>query len=117
MNNFRLVNLSHPDDIHDNEKILSDIRRHVMRTIGESRRCQRPELEGQLTLDLQNGEIMRSKYDSGGAESFDMGQSIKAQSASLVLGHRLENSLVPLGYFPVEANRRVLELVYFGKSR
>lgn len=110
MTGVRFVNLSHPDDLKKNKTtMLAEIRRHVMRGIGESRRRQRPELDCQITLDFHDFEIT--------ADSAKPEETNEPPSKHFVVrvGHQPQNSLVPLGFFPVEANPRVLELVDFGK--
>lgn len=110
MAGVRFVNLSHPDDLKKNKTtMLAEIRRHVMRGIGESRRRQRPELDCQITLDFHDFEITASSTKP------EETKEPPPKPSPVLVGQQLQNSLVPLGFFPIEANPRVLELVNFGK--
>lgn len=98
---LKFVNLSHPDDVRRQKEVRTEIRRHVMKDIGQRRR--RPRLKetapqvNRTTFELGNYEISR----------------LRAAKINSISPRR---SLAMLGNFPIEADMRVLELMHFGKS-
>lgn len=99
---LKFVNLSHPDDIHRQKEVRTEIRRHVMKDIGQRRRRPRlketyPQATRTSSLELGNYEV--SHLRGANTNSFSPSRS-----------------LAMLGNFPVKADMRVLELMHFGKS-
>lgn len=99
---LKFVNLSHPDDIHRQKEVRTEIRRHVMKDIGQRRRRPRLKetyLQATRTSSLELGNYKVSHLPGANANNLSPGRS-----------------LAMLGNFPVEADMRVLELMHFGKS-
>lgn len=99
---LKFVNISHPGDIRQRKEIRTEIRRHVMKGIGQQRRRPRPKeasLQASRTLFLEAGDRKISQLH---------GADISSISPSRSLG--------TFNSFPVEANKRVLELMHFGKK-
>ncbi|KAJ5548440.1 hypothetical protein N7513_005674 [Penicillium frequentans] len=96
---LKFVNISHPGDIRHRKDIRTEIRRHVMKGIGQQRRRPRPKgtsLQASRTLFLEAGDRRISQLH---------GADISIVSPSRSLG--------TFNSFPVEANKRVLELMHF----
>lgn len=99
---LKFVNISHPGDIRRQREVRTEIRRHVMKGIGQQRRRPRPKETSQQanrTLFLKAGDRKISQLH---------GADISSISPSRSLG--------TFGSFPVEADKRVLELMHFGKE-
>lgn len=98
---LKFVNLSHPDDVRRKKDVRTEIRRHVMKDIGQRRRRPRLKTSPQATqtssVELDNLEISQL-----------CGAKISSVSPS--------RGLATLGNFPVKADMRVLELMHFGKN-
>lgn len=98
---LKFVNISHPEDIRQQKEVRTEIRRHVMKGIGQQRRRPRPKKFSQagrtLSLEVGGREISQVR-----------GADINSVPPSRSLG--------TLGSFPVEANKRDLELIHFGKG-
>lgn len=96
------VTISHPDEIRKRKGVRTDIRRHVMKDIGQERR--------------------RPKKKAGGRASSDSSRAATEQACrhGLPSGHTTD-ATVKLGMpsvklpvlweFPVEPNDRVVELI------
>jgi hypothetical protein len=96
------VNVSHPDDIRD-RAVQTDIRRHVMRDIGKSRRRRRRPTIVPLELveDQPSNEQEKPPAVYGG--------EIKQSSPAI-------HSLGPGCCLPLEPDSRTLELFHFSKA-
>ncbi|KAJ5814881.1 hypothetical protein N7474_006658 [Penicillium riverlandense] len=96
---LKFVNLSHPDDVRQQKEVRTEIRRHVMKDIGQRRRRpRRKEITPQATPT--------SSSELGSYEDSQLrGAIVKSFSPN--------RSLAMLGNFPVKADMRVLELMHF----
>lgn len=99
---LKFVNISHPEDIRQQKEVRTEIRRHVMKGIGHRRRRPRPKRPSQQASRALSSEAGDRKI------SQLRGADISSVSPSRSLG--------TLGSFPVEVNKRVLELIHFGKG-
>ncbi|KAJ5584403.1 uncharacterized protein N7459_004203 [Penicillium hispanicum] len=91
---LKFVNLSHPDDVRRQKEVRTEIRRHVMKDIGQRRRRpRRKEIPSSFT-ELRGYETsqLRDTNSNSGPPS---------------------RGLAMLGNFPVKADMRVLELMHF----
>lgn len=95
---FKFVNLSHPESLYTDEAIRTEIRRHVMKDIGQQRRRRRPK-----------GKSSKATHASVQPPAEEP-RSTQSENSNVILPSR---SLVPLGSLPIEANARVQELLHF----
>jgi len=99
---LRFINLSHPDDLQRQKEVRTEIRRHVMKDIGQRRRRPRPKETSSLA----------TRTSSSGSIDYEVSQH-RGANINRVLPSQ---SLALLAHFPVEADTRALELMHFGKS-
>lgn len=90
---FKFVTISHPEDIRRCQHVRKDIRRHVMREIGEQRRGALPSA---ASIRLPSTALSQQLYKT-----------------NLLGSHR---PLSPLGSFPIPGSLHNLELVRFGNA-
>lgn len=120
------IHSSHPDEVRTQD-VQTEIRRHVMRDIGRSRR-RRPR-QVVVTIDVPAGGIPTEGVESSAPESdgpseqqttFNVSESylswLQAWRSNAPTPSRPRPWLRPLGQFPVEPNTRTLELVHFSTS-
>lgn len=115
---FAFIPLSHPDDAQ-NRSVRTKIRRHVMRDIGRSRRPRTVTIPIEVPLDQGGLRQLRhasiEAVDTVGIDGLDQEVPLRQPPMSGesfgLLGPA--QSLQPLGDFPVEPDRRALELVHF----
>ncbi|KAH7002516.1 hypothetical protein EDB80DRAFT_647492 [Ilyonectria destructans] len=98
---FKFVNLSHPESLYTDEGIRTEIRRHVMKDIGQQRRRRRPK--------AKSSKATRASVQPPCEEP----PSTQSENSNVMLPSR---SLVPLGSLPIEANARVRELLHFSNA-
>ncbi|KAJ5758026.1 uncharacterized protein N7511_006720 [Penicillium nucicola] len=96
---LKFVNLSHPDDVRQKKEVRTEIRRHVMKDIGQRRR--RPRCKETLTQPTQASSVELNRYKP--SQHCDVNIRIDPPS----------RGLATLGDFPVNADMRVLELMHF----
>ncbi|OQD84320.1 hypothetical protein PENANT_c013G08313 [Penicillium antarcticum] len=99
---LKFVYLSHPDDVRRKKEVQTEIRRHVMKDIGQRRRRPRhketfPQPTQASSVELDNYEIFQ--HCDANTNTFSPSRG-----------------LATLGNFPVKADMRVLELMHFRKS-
>ncbi|CAM1503492.1 Fc.00g010830.m01.CDS01 [Cosmosporella sp. VM-42] len=99
---LKFVNMSHPEDIRRQKAVRTEIRRHVMKGIGQQRRRPRATKATPPVMQGSSETVNKSQYSSPRALSSN--RAVPARS------------LPALGSFPVQADMRVLELVHFGNS-
>lgn len=100
---LKFVNLSHPDDVRRKKAVRTEIRRHVMKDIGERRRRpRRKETFPQVTPTTSRSET----------DNYEISQLCGANICTV----SPNRGLATLGSFPVNADMRVLELMHFRKS-
>ncbi|KPM35708.1 hypothetical protein AK830_g10862 [Neonectria ditissima] len=93
--------MSHPDDIRRRKDVRTEIRRHVMKDIGQQRRRPRPPKRTALVLPHTSSQ--QPNYSS----------QLRSTNPS---NNTPSRSLAPLGSFPIEADSRVLELLNFAAA-
>ncbi|KAI2694775.1 hypothetical protein CBS147372_9614 [Penicillium roqueforti] len=98
---LKFVNLSHPDDVRRQKEIRTEIRRHVMKDIGQRRR--RPRRKEKETSPPATRVSSTESKDS------EVPQLCGTTKSRVSPGR----SLTVLGNFPIEADMRVLELMHF----
>lgn len=98
---LRFINLSHPDDLHRQKEVRTEIRRHVMKDIGQRRRRPRPKEASSRATQTPSSES--SDYETSQLRGADINSALPSQSLAI------------LAHFPVEADMRALELMHFGK--
>ncbi|KAK1570117.1 uncharacterized protein LY79DRAFT_570432 [Colletotrichum navitas] len=104
---LKFVTISHPDDIRRRKDVRTDIRRHVMKKIGQQRRRPKTQAEG------------RASSASSASSCSLMNQGVQHKvppnnhtDTSAALGAPC--MMLPLLWdFPIEANDRTVELVRF----
>lgn len=99
---LKFINLSHPDDLHRKKEVRTEIRRHVMKDIGQQRR--RPRLK----------EISSQAFQTFFLESSD--HETSQLPVTNINSVSLSQNLATLAHFPVEADMRALELMHSRKS-
>jgi hypothetical protein len=98
---LKFVNLSHPDDVRRKKAVRTEIRRHVMKDIGERRR--RPRCKDTFPQNTSTSSELNNR-----GVSLLYGTTTSTVSPS--------RGLASLGDFPVNADMRVLELMHTRKS-
>lgn len=89
--NFKFVNLSHPEGIREDNNIRTEIRRHVMKNIGQQRRRPRPK-----------------------AKLSSRSSALRPQTAQANVA-TISRHLVPISGLPVDVDSQVRELLHFSK--
>lgn len=98
---LKFINLAHPDDLNRQHEVRTEIRRHVMKDIGQRRRRPRPkETSWQAT-----------RTSSSEPSEFEISQPHGTNLSSISPSYNL--SMV--AQFPIEADTRALELMHFCK--
>lgn len=92
---LKFINLSHPDDLNRQHEVRTEIRRHVMKDIGQRRRRPRPKETS-----------CRTSSESSDLEIF---QPRDANMSSILPSY----NLTMIAQFPIEADTRTLELMHF----
>lgn len=95
---FKFVNLSNPESLYTDEGIRTEIRRHVMKDIGQQRRRRRPKAKSSKATHSSDQHPVEGT------------PSTRSENGKVSLPSQ---SLVPLVSLPVEANARVRELLHF----
>lgn len=85
---LKFINISHPDDLNRQHEVRTEIRRHVMKDIGQRRRRPRPK---------------ETSCRTSSSESSDFDMSSISPSYNLTM----------VAQFPIEADTRTLELMHF----
>jgi hypothetical protein len=96
------VTISHPDDIRKRKGVRTDIRRHVMKDIGQERR--RPKKQAGRKASSNSSRASTTQTDRHAVTS----NSITDATAKLPTP---SVKLPVLWDFPVEPNNRVVELI------
>lgn len=98
---FKFVNLSNPESLYTDEGIRTEIRRHVMKDIGQQRRRRRPKAKSSKATHSSDQHPVEGT------------PSTRSENGKVSLPSQ---SLVPLVSLPVEANARVRELLHFNNA-
>ena len=98
---LKFVNMSHPDDIRRQKAVRTEIRRHVMKGIGEQRRRPRFKKSSPQSRRTSSREVDGNEL----SQLHDSNMYIVSPG----------RTLATLGSFPIEGDRRVLELIHFSK--
>lgn len=97
---LKFINLSHPDDLNRQHEVRTEIRRHVMKDIGQRRRRPRP-----------NETPWRATRTSSESRDFEISQLHGANTSIISPSY----NLAMVAQFPIEADTRTLELMHFRK--
>ncbi|KAK2018633.1 hypothetical protein LZ32DRAFT_643727 [Colletotrichum eremochloae] len=101
---LKFVTISHPDDIRRRKDVRTDIRRHVMKKIGQQRRRPKTQAGGRVS-----SASSRPSMNQGGQHNIPPSSNM---GTSLALGTPC--MMLPILWdFPVEANDRAVELIRF----
>jgi hypothetical protein len=98
---LKFINLSHPDDLNRQHEIRTEIRRHVMKDIGQRRRRPRPE----------ETSWRATRTSSSESSDFEISQPHGTNISSVSPSY----NLTMVAHFPIEADTRALELMHFRK--
>lgn len=97
---LKFINLSHPDDLNRQQAVRKEIRRHVMKDIGQRRRRPRPKkMSPASQTPLESNDVTISQLCVP-----DIGRFSSSQCLDM------------LAHFHVEADTRSFELMHFRKS-
>lgn len=97
---LKFINLSHPNDLNRQHEVRTEIRRHVMKDIGQRRRRPRPKEAS-----------WRATRTSSDSSDFETSQTHEANTSSISPSY----NLTMIAQFPIEADTRTLELMHFRK--
>lgn len=95
---LKFINQYHPDDLKQQHEVRTEIRRHVMKDIGQRRRRPRPK-----------ETAWRATRTSSESSDFAISQPHGAKISSISPSY----NLAMIAQFPIEADTRTLELVHF----
>ncbi|KAI2717498.1 hypothetical protein CBS147332_4378 [Penicillium roqueforti] len=95
---LRFINLSHPDDLHRQKEVRTEIRRHVMKDIGQRRRRPQPNATSSQATRTFSSE--------------SNGYKISQLRGAIINSVSPSQNLAMLAHFPVEADMRALELMH-----
>ncbi|KAK0383178.1 hypothetical protein NLU13_9091 [Sarocladium strictum] len=102
---LKFVTFSHPDDLRRRRDVRTDIRRHVMKKIGEQRRRPKTRAQGEPSSSAPMGTSMIREGQQGMPTRTSTNVSGAVDPPSMMLPM--------LWDFPVEASGRVVELIRF----
>lgn len=97
---LKFINLSHPDDLNKQHEVRTEIRRHVMKDIGQRRRRPRPKETS-----------WRATRTSSESRDFEISQPHGTNTSTISPRY----DLPMVAQFPIEADTRTLELMHFRK--
>jgi hypothetical protein len=100
--NLKFINLSHPDDLNRQHEVRTEIRRHVMKDIGQRRRRPRPKETSWRATRTSCSE----------SSDFEISQPHGTNISSVSPSY----NLTMIAHFPIEADTRTLELMHFCKG-
>ena len=98
---LKFINLSHPDDLNQQHEVRTEIRRHVMKDIGQRRRRPRPKETSWRAAQTSSSE----------SRDFEISQSHGTNTSTILPRY----NLTTVAQFPIEADTRTLELMHFRK--
>ncbi|KAK9426966.1 hypothetical protein V1505DRAFT_381774 [Lipomyces doorenjongii] len=99
---LKFVNMSHPEDIRRQKEVRTEIRRHVMKGIGQQRRRPRPTKTSPRARRTSSREVDDDELSQ--LHDTDINNTSPGRT------------LATLGSFPIEADMRVLELIHFAET-
>jgi hypothetical protein len=97
---LKFINLSHPDDLNRQREVRTEIRRHVMKDIGQRRRRPRPK--------ETSWRVTRTSSESS---DFEISQPHGTNTSIISPSY----NQIMVAQFPIEADTRTLELMHFRK--
>ncbi|KAK1965426.1 hypothetical protein LY78DRAFT_96051 [Colletotrichum sublineola] len=101
---LKFVTISHPDDIRRRKDVRTDIRRHVMKKIGQQRRRPKTQAGGRVSSASSRPSTSQEGQHNIPPSS-NMGTSLALGTPCMML---------PILWdFPIEANDRAVELIRF----
>lgn len=102
---LKFVTISHPDDIRRSKGVRTDIRRHVMKKIGQERRRPKKQAGGRAPSETHPSSAVQ-------ADDQNVDPSCSKTDAATVLGKPCVKMPI-LWDFPVEPDNRTVELIRF----
>ncbi|KAJ5364716.1 uncharacterized protein N7496_010429 [Penicillium cataractarum] len=96
---LKFINLSHPDDLNQQHEVRTEIRRHVMKDIGQRRRRPRPKETSWRATQTSSSE----------SRDFEISQPHGTNTSTISPRY----NLTTVAQFPIEADTRTLELMHF----
>ncbi|KAK2046153.1 hypothetical protein LZ31DRAFT_552463 [Colletotrichum somersetense] len=101
---LKFVTISHPDDIRRRKDVRTEIRRHVMKKIGQQRRRPKTQAEGSASSASSRDSMSR-----GGRHDLPSSSNTGTNTAL-----NTPRMMLPILWdFPTEANDRAVELIRF----